>query len=92
MDGALFSFVLNLILRLLILISNSKSQNFELGFKAIIISKFIIIVSKVINAISIISNTIPLSYDENSPIAQGGENVQPPQPSTSTVTSFTWIV
>ncbi|WP_178140765.1 hypothetical protein [Clostridium amylolyticum] len=73
MDGALFSFVLNLILRLLTLIFISKSQNFEVGLKAIIISKITIAASKAIKEISIISNTTPLSYDENSPIAQGGK-------------------
>lgn len=65
------TYVLNLILRLLTLILNSKSQNFEFSLKAIIISKRTTVVSKAIKAISIISNTISLRYDENSSIAQG---------------------
>lgn len=62
-DGVLFSFVLKLNLKHLIpmLSSNSKSLDFE--FKA-----FVIIINKtnnIINKASIISNTTPLSNDEN---------------------------
>ena len=62
-DGVLFSFVLNSILKHLILILslNSKSLDFELKALIIIINKNIIAINKA----SIISNTTPLSYDEN---------------------------
>lgn len=62
-DGVLFSFVLNFSLKHLIpiLSSNSKSLDFELRALIIIINKNI----NEINKASIISNTTPLSYDEN---------------------------
>ena len=62
-DGVLFSFVLNFSLKHLIpiLSSNSKSLDFELKAFIIIINKN----SNEINKASIISNTTPLSYDEN---------------------------
>ena len=62
-DGVLFSFVLNFSLKHLIpiLSSNSKSLDFELKALIIIINKNI----NEINKASIISNTAPLSYDEN---------------------------
>lgn len=62
-DGVLFSFVLNFSLKHLIpiLSSNSKSLDFELKALIIIINKNI----NEINKASIISNTTPLSYDEN---------------------------
>jgi len=62
-DGVLFSFVLNFSLKHLIpiLSSNSKSLDFELKALIIIINKNI----NKINKASIISNTTPLSYDEN---------------------------
>ena len=61
----LFSFVLKLNLKHLILILNSNSNGLEFEFKAliIIINKNINIAT--INKTSIISNTTPLSYDEN---------------------------
>ena len=62
-DGVLFSFVLNFSLKHLIpiLSSNSKSLDFELKALIIIINKNI----NEIHKASIISNTTPLSYDEN---------------------------
>ena len=62
-DGVLFSFVLNFSLKHLIpiLSSNSKSLDFKLKALIIIINKNI----NEINKASIISNTTPLSYDEN---------------------------
>ena len=62
-EGVLFSFVLNFSLKHLIpiLSSNSKSLDFELKALIIIINKNI----NEINKASIISNTTPLSYDEN---------------------------
>ena len=62
-DGVLFSFVLNFSFKHLIpiLSSNSKSLDFELKALIIIINKNI----NEINKASIISNTTPLSYDEN---------------------------
>lgn len=62
-DGVLFSFVLNFSLKHLIpiLSLNSKSLDFELKALIIIINKNI----NEINKASIISNTTPLSYDEN---------------------------
>ena len=62
-DGVLFSFVLNFSLKHLIPILSSNSKSLDIELKALII-----IINKNINEInkaSIISNTTPLSYDEN---------------------------
>lgn len=62
-DVVLFSFVLNFSLKHLILMLNSKSNSLEFEFRAlnIIINKN----TNKINKASIISNTTPLSHDEN---------------------------
>ena len=66
----LFSFVLkdNLKQLIPILSSNSRSLDFELKALFIIVNKKIITIDKAIN----ISNTTPLSQDENINLAQGG--------------------
>ena len=62
-DGVLFSFVLNFSIIHLIPILSSNSKSFDAEFKALII-----IINKdisIINKANVISNTTPLSLDEN---------------------------